>query len=283
MTQASQSQNQAGEEIARGERFAFGTNWQRFSTTLDDQKIDRAYQTLCEMLLVDNLQGKRFLDIGCSSGLFSLAAKRLGAEVHSFDFDAQSVACAIELKARYFANDKDWQIEQGSALDPAYLKNLGQWDIVYSWGILHHTGDMWGALLNVVPLVNGSGSLYIAIYNDDGAKSKRWTWIKKQYNQHKWAKPWLLTYGLLRTRGGQFLRDLIKLKPLYSWRAYKEERGMSPWYDVVDWIGGWPFEVATPEALFRFYKQHHFTLHNMLTRQGKGCNELVFKKQDDTS
>jgi SAM-dependent methyltransferase len=250
MTQASQSQNQAGEEIARGERFAFGTNWQRFSTTLDDQKIDRAYQTLCEMLLVDNLQGKRFLDIGCGSGLFSLAAKRLGAEVHSFDFDAQSVACAIELKARYFANDKDWQIEQGSALDP---------------------------------LVNGSGSLYIAIYNDDGAKSKRWTWIKKQYNQHKWAKPWLLTYGLLRTRGGQFLRDLIKLKPLYSWRAYKEERGMSPWYDVVDWIGGWPFEVATPEALFRFYKQHHFTLHNMLTRQGKGCNELVFKKQDDTS
>src|SRR5207302_10440486 len=133
-------------EVTRGERFEFGKNWGRFLEVLDDERIGEAEESLKKMLEVEGLAGKSFLDIGSGSGLFSLAARRLGARVHSFDYDPQSVACAAELRRRYFPNDEDWVVEPGSALDEAYLNRLGTFDIVYSWGVLHHTGAMWQAL-----------------------------------------------------------------------------------------------------------------------------------------
>jgi len=110
------------------------------------------------MLNVESLEGKTFLDVGSGSGLSSLAACLLGAKVYSFDYDPKSVACTRELKRRYFPND-DWVVESGSVLDKAYLSSLGQFDVVYSWGVLHHTGHMSEALVNVAPLVRPSGSL----------------------------------------------------------------------------------------------------------------------------
>jgi 2-polyprenyl-6-hydroxyphenyl methylase/3-demethylubiquinone-9 3-methyltransferase len=135
------------------------------------------------MLQVERLDGLRFLDIGSGSGLSSLAARRLGARVHSFDYDAQSVACTSELRRRYFPADDRWTVERGSALDADYLRRLGQFDIVYSWGVLHHTGQMWHALENAVIPVAQSGKLFIAIYNDTGTQSRRWHAIKRIYNE----------------------------------------------------------------------------------------------------
>src|SRR5437899_6784408 len=112
---------QHAHEVAKGERFAFGANWWRFLKVLNDARIAQAEQSLCDMLKVKDLQGKRFLDIGSGSGLFSLAARRLGATVHSFDYDPQSVACTNELKRRYFADDPQWKVEEGSALDEKYI------------------------------------------------------------------------------------------------------------------------------------------------------------------
>src|SRR5687768_17002539 len=126
------------------------------------------------MLNVERLDGKSFLDIGSGSGLFSLAARRLGARVHSFDYDPQSVACTTELRRRYVPASADWIVERGSALDRDYLSTLGTFDVVYSWGVLHHTGSMWQALDNVKPLVAERGHLYIAIYNDLGEITDRW-------------------------------------------------------------------------------------------------------------
>ncbi len=175
--------SQHSTEVAIGERFEFGKNWAWFLQTLNDEKIDEAVASLQKMLETQSLAGRTFLDIGSGSGLFSLAARRMGARVHSFDYDPQSVECTAELKRLYFPADRSWTVEPGSALDVDYLKSLGQFDIVYSWGVLHHTGDMWKALDNAASLVAPGGKLFISIYNDQGTASRRWTKVKKLYNQ----------------------------------------------------------------------------------------------------
>ena len=170
-------------EVASGQRFEFGKNWARFLAAHTPEHAAQAEASLREMLGVQDLSGKTFVDAGSGSGLFSLAARRLGARVYSFDFDPHSVACTMELKRRYFDGDKNWTIEEGSVLDTRFLSGRGQFDVVYSWGVLHHTGAMWNALENVIPLVKEGGTLFIAIYNDQGTVSRRWTKVKRLYNR----------------------------------------------------------------------------------------------------
>jgi 2-polyprenyl-3-methyl-5-hydroxy-6-metoxy-1,4-benzoquinol methylase len=262
-------------------RFEFGKNWSSFLSTVNEERIAVAESSLKRALRVEDLRDKTFIDIGCGSGLFSLAAIRLGASVHSFDYDPKSVACTSELKRRYFPNHPNWTVEQGSACDDQYMQKLGQFDVVYSWGVLHHTGDMWHALSNVVPLVKKpAGKLFIAIYGDMGTLTERWRAIKKLYVASgpvmRWAILIVLFAGAqLRTA----VRRIVRLEsplPFKRWREYKERRGMSPWHDFVDWVGGYPYETAKPEEIFEFYRQRGFALEFLLTG-GLGCNEFVFE------
>jgi 2-polyprenyl-3-methyl-5-hydroxy-6-metoxy-1,4-benzoquinol methylase len=274
---------QFDQEVQAGQRFKFGSNWTLFLQQLNEDRIRAAEQSLRDMLQRKDLRGLSFLDIGNGSGLFSLAARRLGARVHSFDFDPRSVACAQELRRRYYPDDTSWTVEEGSALDAAYLRSLGQFDIVYSWGVLHHTGAMWQALANAALPVAPSGRLFIAIYNDQGTPSRRWTIVKKLYNKLPAPLAWLLAVGVLVHQWWRpIVKDFIKLQPFASWREYGRLRGMTPWRDVVDWTGGYPFEVAKPEQLFDFYQARGFSLSRLITCGGSmGCNELVFVRNGE--
>jgi 2-polyprenyl-6-hydroxyphenyl methylase/3-demethylubiquinone-9 3-methyltransferase len=263
-------------ELRDGARFAFGRNWARFLSTLDEERIREAETSLKAMLETDSLAGLRFLDVGSGSGLFSLAARRLGAAVVSFDYDPQSVACAEGLKARFFPGDARWRIESGSALDAEYLRSLGTFDVVYSWGVLHHTGDLARAMENAALPVAPGGRLFIALYNDQGRASRLWRSVKKLYCSSSGGKAAVcavfVPYFFLHALASSLLsrRD--------AGADYKKQRGMSITHDWFDWLGGYPFEVAKPGEVFDFYRRRGFRLVRMTTIVGSGNNEFVFRR-----
>jgi 2-polyprenyl-3-methyl-5-hydroxy-6-metoxy-1,4-benzoquinol methylase len=270
-------------EVRRGQRFEFGQNWTNFLARLDESRIAEATASLRRMLGVETLEGLSFLDIGSGSGLFSLAARRLGARVHSFDYDPKSVACTRELRRRFFDGDPAWTVEPGSVLDADYVDGLGHFDIVYSWGVLHHTGEMWKALEHAEHRVAPGGRLFIAIYNDQGGASKRWFTIKRIYNRLPRAlQPAFAFVVYLPLEIRSFLIHLVRREPSVYFRYitnYRVNRGMSWWHDKIDWIGGYPFEVAKPERIFDFYRRRGYVLETLVTNAGGlACNEYVFRR-----
>ena len=268
------------EEVAAGKRFAFGENWTRFLQAFNEDRLHTARESLAAMLGRKSLQGLTFLDIGSGSGLFSLAARRMDARVFSFDYDPQSVGCTTELRRRFYPDDSQWTVEQGSALDADYVRSLGTFDIVYSWGVLHHTGQMWTGLANAALAVKPGGLLFVAIYNDQGKESRYWLRVKQAYNSCPPALRFLVLWpAFVQLWWKRLFKDFLQLRPLETWNRVREQRGMSAWWDVVDWVGGYPFEVAKPEQIFDFYRERGFHLERMTTQAGDlGCTEFVLRR-----
>lgn len=267
-------------EVSQKNRFEFGANWTAFLTQLDDRKIEISKSDLSTLLKVSDLKGLSLLDAGSGSGLSSLVSRQLGAHVTSFDYDPLSVACTNELRQRYFPNDTAWNVLQGSVLDMEFLQTLGEFDIAMSWGVLHHTGDMWKAMDNIRHLVKPGGMLFIALYNDQGLQSRIWLYVKKFYvRSPRWMKKVILGPAYLVLWGPTTVLDFIKGRPFATWRADRG-RGMTPHYDLVDWVGGLPFEVAKREDVVEFYNHHNFELVNMVSvDKGLGCNQFVFRRK----
>ncbi len=268
-------------EVRSGERFRFGRNWPNYASHLTDERIAEAERSLRQFLRCDDLSGTTLLDIGSGSGLFSLAARRLGARVRSFDYDPDSVSCTRGLRATYFPDDENWIVEQGSVLDETFMRSLPTFDVVYSWGVLHHTGDMWEAVALAAERVRIGGRLYIALYNDQGRSSVRWRTVKRMYCRlPDFAKPLFLLPFFLRRRLPMLIRGTLSGAPLKEWREYAHKRGMSPWHNLVDWVGGYPFEVARPEHVLEFLRPRGFTLDALVTAGGElGCNQYLFVRE----
>lgn len=262
-------------------RFAFGRNWQSFLSTLDARRIDEARRRLCESLGRDDLRGIRALDIGSGSGLSSLVMHQLGADVVAFDYDIDSVACTEELRRRYAPDATNWKVMQGSALDPAFMTSLGRFDLVYSWGVLHHTGSMWSAIELAATRVAPGGILLLALYNDQGRRSRFWHRIKRFYCSGapgRWLVgavfyPLFAAYALC-----QDLRHLHM--PGTHAREYARKRGMSLFHDWRDWLGGFPFEVAKPADVERKLAAEGFELQRQFLTDGLGCNEFVLLRRN---
>lgn len=250
--------------------FSFGENWLNYLEQIDQSALDNARDGLAALLPDNAIEGKSFLDIGCGSGIHSLAATQLGASsIISIDVDPASVAACRQTRQQLGQPD-GWQIHEGSILDQAFVDSLPTAEIVYSWGVLHHTGDMWTAISNASSLVKTDGLFAIAIYNKTST-SRFWLWYKRLYNRSNALVKQLLVWALVLPRAA--VRLLRGKSPLRS------RRGMSVYYDAIDWAGGLPYEYATFDEIADFCRDLGFRLVHSTRTSATGCNEFVFRKE----
>lgn len=255
-------------------RFGFGRNWEDFiRKNLSDERVEASRVHLLSFLGLDDLKGHSFLDIGCGSGIHSLAAFRSGAErIFGFDYDENSVR-ASRVCFELAGNPANWTLMQGSVLDGAFMETqVPKASLVYSWGVLHHTGDVWTALRNAASRVADQGLFYIALYSADAdvqPSPEFWIEVKQRYNRAgKLRQHWMVLWYLWRFMGPVDLARRL-------WRN-NGIRGMSLMTDIRDWLGGWPMEYVRDAEVLRVCAGLGLT--HLRTRTGEACHEYLFRR-----
>jgi 2-polyprenyl-6-hydroxyphenyl methylase/3-demethylubiquinone-9 3-methyltransferase len=274
------------EEIQSGDRYGFGKNWLRFLELIDESRVERATVALREALRTESLAGKTFLDIGSGSGLSSLAALRSGAAVTSFDYDTNSVNCTRELRARFAPPGASWDVRQGSVLDPAFMRELPQADVVYSWGVLHHTGDMYEAIRAAAQKVSPGGRFCLALYRQT-VLCELWKVEKRLYSRAPDSvrqilrAAWIGKTRLAFAAKGRSFSEMVE-----SYGKRTNSRGMDYYRDVDDWLGGYPYESITPAKCREFLTSLGFELVNekavgegVSWALSSGCDEWLFARK----
>jgi 2-polyprenyl-3-methyl-5-hydroxy-6-metoxy-1,4-benzoquinol methylase len=255
--------------------FRFGENWRSFSTLIDEPRIAEAVRGLQKLISAEDLEGKRFLDIGCGSGLSMVAALRLGAtEVVGTDIDPDSILAARDVLSR-FAATKAWHLRRCNVFDME-SNAFGIFDVVYGWGVLHHTGDMWSALIKTGTLVKQNGLLVLALYHK--TPMCRFWRIEKRFYAN--APAWQQRVVRSLYKGTLALRLIMS-----GQHSNKYSRGMDRHHDVHDWLGGYPYESTLPQQVVQRLENNGFAIEKVLENcagsvglLGTGCDEYVARR-----
>lgn len=262
--------------------FRFGDNWASYASLIDEPSIDAAQDGLVKLFEPGEIRGKTFLDIGCGSGVHAAAATRLGvARVLAIDSDAQSIATTKAVLAK-FAGGAQWSAAERSVfeLDP---KIDGVFDVVYSWGVLHHTGDMRSAIQKACAMARPGGLIALALYRTT-TLDQFWTWEKQWYNaasaaaQKRARNAYFALLRLGLAAKGRSLRA-------YS-ESYRSRRGMDLVHDVHDWLGGYPYESILATQVDNIMQAAGFRKLRIFARRkavglfGSGCDEYVYRRLD---
>lgn len=263
-------------------QFDFGENWKSFSVSaLEARDVEKARTSFGDLFRNVPLAGRSFLDIGFGQGLGLCLAHEAGARVYACDINPKCVE-AVESTARFFP---EFQVSSlplalGSILEDATIEKLqallpesegGDFDVVQSWGVLHHTGDMKTAIRNAASLVKPGGYFVLAIYNTHWS-SPLWYWIKRTYV----SSPPLLRKLL----AAAFVPIIFVAKFVITRQnPLRQERGMDFYHDVVDWVGGFPYEHGTAEEIATMVGANGYEMERLIpTIVPTGCNQFVFKK-----
>ena len=263
-------------EMPLEKRFTFGKNWSKFvDSQFNPERLEGSIRVFQDFTSLQVLSSKTFIDVGCGSGLHSLAAHKMGAKkITSFDFDPKAVDATAKLKTMA-GSPSNWAINQGSVLDLDFVSSLGKFDFVYSWGVFHHTGSVWEAIKNTSTLVASEGQMYFALYSLDVQPNAEYCLKTKEkevrssyFRKMVMEQSYLYTYYY----SSSILQRIIGLFKGESGRI----RGMELMTDVRDWLGGWPMEFVLDDEVVSFVDKLGYQITNI--KKGEACTEFLFKK-----
>jgi 2-polyprenyl-6-hydroxyphenyl methylase/3-demethylubiquinone-9 3-methyltransferase len=261
-------------------QFDFGQNWSDYSAhALTEERVRQARSDFARLMAMAGVElpGTSFADIGFGQGLGLLSAVSMGARAVGCDINPLCVE-VLGRNGRLFPgmDTQDIPIVIGSILDPHVVESLRQaapdpsgYYVVHSWGVLHHTGRMWQAIDNAASLVRPGGTLVIALYNRHWT-SPAWALIKQLYMR----APRIVQRAMIAT--------LYPVIFAAKWAVTRRnprrmERGMDFYYDVVDWVGGYPYEYASIEEVASYMATKGFASgRSAAAAVPTGCNEFVF-------
>jgi 2-polyprenyl-3-methyl-5-hydroxy-6-metoxy-1,4-benzoquinol methylase len=254
--------------------FSFGENWLDFHRTLDTSAVDSAIADIKDWVSPSDLAGKAVLDIGSGSGLSSLAFQRCGVgRIVSIDVDPSSVEATRQISAKH-GEKTPWDVKPGSVLDQAFVSSLGRFDVVYSWGVLHHTGALWKAIENAMSCCKDGGLFWIAIYSG-GPKYRSDLTLKQQYNAASQDEKAAMIEREIKAYQSELS---LAGKDESEWN-HRKERGMNIRNDIVDWLGGLPYEVARVSEMLLFCSERKFVPLRVLEFPEGGCSIYLFRRQ----
>lgn len=258
--------------------FAFGKNWQSFLSTISRASITDAERCLRILLPNGELRRQSFLDIGSGSGLAMLAAMRLGAaRADGVDIDGNSVDASRSLLSMNIP-EGNWSVRHQSVFDLDPGQN-GLFDIVYSWGVLHHTGDMWAAIEKAAAMVAPGGRFVLALYQKTWL-CRFWTIEKRFYT----AAPMIVQTFIRAMYKSAYVLGLLVTgrNPLRVIANYRSSRGMDWHHDTHDWLGGYPYQSTESNEVVPFLARLGFTIERKFIHPpsakglfGSHCDEYV--------
>lgn len=127
----------------------------------DPEFLRRCRELVCQYTGFEEtwFRGKSVLDAGSGNGRWAATFCELGAKVTAFDISEHGVAETRRECERHGAT-----VFRHSVLEPVPCE--GTFDLVWSYGVLHHTGDTYRGFRNLVPMVRPGGHLFLMLYGE---------------------------------------------------------------------------------------------------------------------
>ncbi len=219
-------------------------------------------------LFPEGVKCKRVLDGGSGSGMISVAFAVMGADVTGVDVTPKCVENGCK-NADLFGVQCRFLKRNLLSLDLC-----GEtFDIIYNWGVLHHTQDARKSFTNLAKHLKPGGEMIVAVYLKT-VLSGFWNFLRIFYQESPQVfKTLFLNTGSIFLNGVDYFNNLFFNKERYMMRGTNNKEILNDWFGV-------PYRTFhTYEEVFEWFRENglEYQLVNSATGRFKSTSNFVVR------